>query len=414
MTTLSQNTPSATKRFLPVILCCLAAVCEGFDLQVPGLSAPLISEVFDMGPDDLGFFLSISTIGMMFGALIGGRLSDKIGRKWGLIGSITIYSLLTVATVKSTSVEMLFWLRFAAGFGLGGALPNIFSLAVESVSPARRSAAVGLVLAGPGIGGAIASLISAGTATTEQWTIIYYVGGLGPLLIVVPLLIIFLPNQAPAPEPGLVADTEASPSILTVLFGEGRAMRTLSVWLGLISILLVLYVLLSWLPTLLIDRGLSGSQASLVQTAVNLFAVPGSVLAGVVLDYILRRRLYLGLAGIFVGAMGAIILLATGPANIGVMLIGGALAGLLVIAGQTIIYALASISYPSAGRGTGVGAGVAMGRLGSAGGTLLTGYLVLFGLTSPQILIALLPVAVISGGTALYIMKSVGKGGSEE
>lgn len=403
MTTQSPPARSGAASFLPVALCCLAAVCEGFDLQAPGVTARVLSGVFQMSPRETGFFLSMSTFGMMLGALLGGRLSDRIGRKWVLIGSIAVFSVCTAITASATSTEMLFWVRFATGIGLGGALPNLVALAVESVTPERRSTAVGVMLAGPAIGGAIASLLAAAVATPERWPMLYYVGGLGPFLIVVPLLILFLPDRAVAPEVTSTEPSQAMRGTLTVLFGEGRAMRTVAVWLGLFSILLVLFVLLSWLPTLMVDRGLTGPQASLVQTAFNLSAIPGSIFAGLALDFALRRRMTLTLGAVFVVAMGAVVMLASGPASVGIMLIGGALAGLTVIAGQTMIYALAPNCYPRVGRGTGVGFGVAFGRFGSAGGPLLTGYLVAFGLTSSQVLWSLLPIGALAGVMAVYL-----------
>lgn len=396
---------SRFKGFGAVFLCTLAAVFEGFDLQVPGVSAPLVSEVFSMTPEDTGFFLSLSTFGMMIGALVGGRLSDSIGRKWVLIGSIAIYSLLTLATVISTSTEMLFWFRFLTGIGLGGALPNIFSLGVESVSKDKRSTAIGLILAGPGIGGAMVSTIAGFTPSPEQWTVIYYAGGLGPLLTIVPLLIFLLPNNKPDPVSAGTAQSakESMPGIWTTLFGQGRVLLTLAIWLGLLSILGVLFILMSWLPTLMIDRGLSIAEASAVQVAINLSAVPGSILAGVVLDYVLKKRKALTLSLVFLVAIGAIVLLAKGPSIVSIMMLGSGLAGMAVIGGQTMLYALAPVCYPEKGRGTGVGFAVAMGRFGSAGGPLVTGYLVAFGMTSVQVLLSLIPIAAVAGCMTLFI-----------
>ncbi|MCP5143693.1 MAG: MFS transporter [Gammaproteobacteria bacterium] len=399
MTTVNQNEARVGNGLLIVMLCCLGAVCEGFDLQVPGVSAPVLRGVFEMQPSQLGMFLSMSTFAMMLGAPLGGIASDVVGRKWVLIASIVVYSLLTIATVLATDINTLYALRFAAGIGLGGALPNLVAIAVESVAPARRSLAVGVMLAGPGIGGSLASYIASVTATPDQWQIIYYAGGLGPLLLVAPLLALLLPNVRRA----ATDNTASAGNAMSVLFGERRTLNTLAVWLGLLSILLVLFVLMSWLPTLLVERGLTREQALLVQMVVNLSAVPGSVLAGGALDAILKRRLLLALALVYAGAMAAIALLATGPGVMSVMMAGGALAGLLVIGGQTALYALAPMVYPVWGRATGVGFGVAAGRIGSAGGPLVTGYLVAFGLTAPQVLLSLLPVAAVAAGAALFL-----------
>jgi AAHS family 3-hydroxyphenylpropionic acid transporter len=394
---------------LPVVLCCLAAVCEGFDLQAPGVTARAVSSVFGMNAGQTGLFLSISTFGMMLGALFGGRMSDQIGRKWVLIGSIALYSVCTVGTALATSHAMLLSIRFAAGIGLGGALPTLVTLAVESVTHERRSTAVGLILMGPPIGGALVSLLAAAVATPERWQLLYLAGGVGPLAIVVPLLIAFLPNRRVVSEADTVGSPRSKRAVLTLLFGDGRAARTIAVWFGLFSILWALFVLAGWLPTLMVDRGLTGAQASFVQTAFNLSAIPGSLFAGLVLDFALRRRATLALGTVFLVAMGAIVLLSNGPVGLGTMLVGGAFVGLAVMAGQVMIYALAPNIYPAAGRGTGVGFAVAVARFGSAGGPLLTGYLVAFGLGPSQMLLALLPVVALAGAAALYLAGEIGR-----
>ncbi len=304
---------------------------------------------------------------------------------------------------------MLLSIRFAAGIGLGGALPNLVTLAVESVTHERRSTAVGLMLMGPPIGGALVSLLAAALATPDRWQFLYLAGGIGPLAIVVPLLIVFLPNRRVAPDADTVESPKSTRATLALLFGDGRAPRTIAVWFGLFSILWALFVLAGWLPTLMVDRGLTGPQASLVQTAFNLSAIPGSLFAGLVLDFALRRRATLALGTVFLVAMGAIVLLSNGPISLGTMLVGGSLAGLAVMAGQVMIYALAPNVYPATGRGTGVGFAVAVARFGSAGGPLLTGYLVAFGLNSSQMLLALLPVAALAGAAALYLAGEIGR-----
>ena len=171
----------------------------------------------------------------------------------------------------------------------------------------------------------------------------------------------------------------------------------------------MLFVLLSWLPTLLVDKGLTIAEASIIQIGINLSAIPGSILAGVILDYLLKRNLIALLSIVFIAAIGGIILLANGPVSVGIMFLGATLAGVTVIGGQTMLYALAPVCYPQKGRGTGVGFCVAVGRFGSAGGPLITGYLVAFGMTSAQVLLSLIPIAGLAGVMTLFIAGSVRK-----
>jgi AAHS family 3-hydroxyphenylpropionic acid transporter len=71
-------------------------------------------------------------------------------------------------------------------------------------------------------------------------------------------------------------------------------------------------------------------------------------------------------------------------------LLGGA-----ILAEQLIAYAVASACYPIAARGTGVGAAVAAGRLGSLAGPLFAGWLLAAGGNSTQVLLGVLPLVVL-------------------
>ena len=406
-TTSARASGSHGKGVLSVALCVLAMIFEGFDLQAPGITMPVLTAAFDMTPNERALFLSMSTFGLMVGSLIGGRLSDWIGRKWVLIGSIALFGALSVVTALSTSVQMLMWARFITGIGFGGALPNLVAIAAESVSLERRSTAVGFLLAGPGIGGGLASLVAALASGPNQWPLVYYIGGLGPLLLVVPTLALFLPNyRVVRSTPDGITRPSSIPNIL---FGEGRAARTAAIWLGFFTILLVLFLLLGWLPSLLISRGLSRPDASLAQVAFNLSAIPGTILTGLLFDRFPKRTILL----VFAATAAALAFLAASPGSFGIAVLAAFLAGATVTGAQAIIYALAPSCYPTVGRGTGMGFGVAVGRFGSAAGPLLAGSLIGAGQSPTRVLATLLPIVCVAGAAAMFAAWSMQRKSSE-
>jgi AAHS family 3-hydroxyphenylpropionic acid transporter len=71
-------------------------------------------------------------------------------------------------------------------------------------------------------------------------------------------------------------------------------------------------------------------------------------------------------------------------------------AGYFVIGGQLALYAIAPGLYPTAIRGTGVGAAVAVGRLGSIAGPLLAGTLLLHGFGTNAVPMAAMPGLVVA------------------
>jgi len=405
----SETIPGHGRAILTVALCCLLAMMEGVDLQAPGLTLPVLGPLFKISTTEKilflpvsGWFLSMSTFGLMIGAAIGGRLSDLIGRKWVLIISACLFGLFSVGTAYSQGVSMLVSMRFLTGLGLGGALPNVIALTAESVSLAKRHTAIGFLYGSLPFGGGAASLIAAVASAPSQWPVVYLVGGIAPLLVV-PLLILILPNRKPANDSKVAAE-----GVFKALFGEGRALRTVLLWIGFFCGLLIMYMLLGWLPSLMRARGLTPPQASTVQVAFNWFGAAGSVLIGFVLD---RGRRAVSTALVFAATAAALIYLAGIPAQFAYAFVAGGLVGATISAVQAVLYSLAPSCYPTRIRGTGVGFAVAAGRLGSAAGPFVGGMLIGAGHTAAQVLMALVPILAVSAVGAVLVAIMARDGG---
>src|SRR5690606_20912115 len=142
-----------------VAICFLIAVIEGLDIQAAGIAAAGIREHFGLDSSQLGVFFSAGILGLLPGALVGGRFADRIGRKKVLIWSTAIFAVFPCGTVWVNSFNCLLALRFLAAVGLGGAMPTLITLSSEAVSPQNRGRAVGLMYWGMPVGSAILSLV---------------------------------------------------------------------------------------------------------------------------------------------------------------------------------------------------------------------------------------------------------------
>jgi len=397
MTIGEQSASRAKGGLVAVAVCCLLALFEGFDLQAAGVAAPRLAPDLHLKPEDLGWFFSISTFGLMAGAAIGGRLSDRFGRKATLLVSVAAFGILSIATGLAHDLNSLLLARFLTGVGLGGALPNLIAIVAESVSPKLRGRAVGFLYAGMPCGGAMASLVSLAGAHPSDWRMIFFVGGVGPLLALL-LALALLPNS-PKAQVATVGDQKSG--FVEALTGDGRGLTTLLLWIAFFLALLIMYLLLSWLPSLLIGRGLSRPDAGLIQMAFNLAGAAGSVATGWLMDH--RRWRTLTILGAFGASAAAVTVAAGAPASLAVFLVVGAALGATVSGVQSVVYSLAPGFYPARLRGTGVGAGVVMGRLGSAAGPLLAAALIGAGGSSNQVLLALVPVIAAGGLVSLWL-----------
>jgi MFS transporter, AAHS family, 3-hydroxyphenylpropionic acid transporter len=198
-------------------------------------------------------------------------------------------------------------------------------------------------------------------------------------------------RQAPA---GLRAGS------FTGLLADGWARRTLLLWVSFFLELLLLYLLLNWLPSLLMTGGMSSVQATGAQIGFNL----GGVLSAVIMGYLLGGRLRsLAIAVIFVALPILIVVLAKSPPQFVVIASVVFLLGCAVLAAQAFLYAMAPINYPTRIRGMGVGAAVAFGRIGAIVGPKLGGMLQAAAHTPSQLLMDLLPVVIVGSLCAVWL-----------
>lgn len=377
-----------------LVLVFLAAMIEGFDLQAAGVAAPKLGPAFGLEPAQMGLFFSSATFGLIFGALSGGVIADRYGRRAGLALSLVVFGLFSIATAWAASFEQLVVMRFLTGVGLGGALPNLISIAAESVAADRRGRAVAIMYAGVPLGGAIASGVAM-LGLHDDWQSIFVVGGILPLLLVGPLYLLMAPFR-------VVHDAAVPASRWRALFAPGTTGNTLLLWSAFFFGLVVVYLLLNWLPQLLVSLGFARDQASLVQVLFNIGGAAGSVIGGRLLD---GERPATASAGMFAALMVAIALLASVPGgNVAAALATGGLVGATLLGAQALLYGIAPQCYPAEVRGTGVGLAVSVGRLGSIAGPLFAGLLLASGMGPQELLYAIMPIAAICGAATVVLI----------
>ena len=386
------------RALLTLALCFAVVLCEGLDIQSMGLAAPRMGPALHLARDQLGPLFSASIVGLLIGAVVFGRLADRWGRKHTLVLSLVVFGVFSIASAWTARYEALLAVRLLTGVGLGGALPNLLALAAEAVAPQRRAHLVTRITCGLPFGGAVAGIVAA----TMDWPAIFYVGGLVPLVLA-PLIAFTLPESSDF----LAARDSASPARAErrdypwILFGGGRAASTLLLWIASFASLLSLYVMLNWLPTLMGDKGLAKPAASLVSLLFNLGAGIGLLILADLLERA-RRRWTMGAwyAGLFASVV-ALALVGPGFASSAA---AGFAVGFFVSSVPLPLYGLAPGYYDVLIRGAGVGASVAVGRLGAIFGPLLAAALLAQGLGATGVLLALLPIALIAGGATVVLV----------
>ncbi|WP_431480940.1 3-(3-hydroxy-phenyl)propionate transporter MhpT [Pseudomonas thivervalensis] len=393
----------ARRATLTIALCFIVALIEGFDLQSAGTAAAGLRQTFALDPRMMGWVFSAGIIGLLPGAFFGGWIADRIGRKKILIAAVLLFGVFSLSTAYVEHFSSLLLVRFMTGLGLGAALPNLIALCAEAVGEQRRGTAISVMYAGVPLGGALAAVVA--MLFGEHWQMTFFIGGLAPLLVV-PLMLLWLPESS-AFRQAQGDGASSRGSTVQALFGEGRGRTTLALWLSYFFTLTVMYMLLNWLPSLLLEQGFSKPQAGLVQMLFNIGGALGSLLGGLLLDRCNGVKVVLF---VYAGLLSA---LAGVGLSVGIvpMAIAGFAAGLFVMAAQLVLYALAPPSYPTAVRATGVGAAVAIGRLGSVAGPLAAGQILAAGGGTTAVLLATSPGLVVATLAVLSVIRySAGPG----
>ena len=385
--------PNTTRLMQTVGLCFLVALMEGLDLQAAGIAAVGIAQAFSLDKMQMGWIFSAGILGLLPGALFGGMLADRHGRKKVLLGSVVLFGLFSIVTALAWDFHSLVFARFMTGAGLGAALPNLIALTSEAAGPRFRGTAVSLMYCGVPIGAALAAAMGF-SGLTQEWQTIFWVGGVVPLLLV-PLLMLRLPESQ-----AFSSQQQEAPAPLRAILASGTASSTLLLWLCYFFTLLVVYMLINWLPMLLVDQGFSRSQAAGVMFALQIGAALGTLMLGALMDKLSPIKMSLL---IYCGMLASLISL--GAANsFGMMLAAGFVAGMFATGGQSVLYALAPLFYRTEIRATGVGTAVAVGRLGAMSGPLLAGKMLALGTGTVGVMAASAPGIVLAGVAVFWLM----------
>ncbi|MNM97685.1 4-hydroxybenzoate transporter PcaK [compost metagenome] len=380
--------------WMVMLWCALLLIFDGYDLFIYGVVLPVIMKEWGLTPLQAGALGSYALFGMMFGALVFGTLADKIGRKKGIAICFVLFSGATVLNGFASGPTEFGILRFVAGLGCGGLMPNAVALMNEYAPKRLRSTLVAVMFSGYSLGGMLSAGVGIYMLPRFGWEAMFFAAAV-PLLLL-PLIMFYLPESIgflvrqgrseqarallkrvdPSRElhaaDGLeMADVKGKAASVLELFRDGRAVRTLSIWVAFFCCLLMVYALSSWLPKLMANAGYSlGSSLSFL-LALNLGSVVGAIGGGWLGD---RMNLPRVLVAFFIVASVSISLLGfKTPMPVLYLLI--AVAGATTIGTQILLYACAAQFYGLSIRSTGLGWASGIGRNGAIVGPLLGGAL---------------------------------------
>ncbi|WBQ15103.1 MFS transporter [Sphingobium yanoikuyae] len=375
-----------------IIACAILLIVDGYDVFIYGVVLPQLMDQWGLSAPQAGSLASWALFGMMSGALFFGPLGDRIGRKTCITICFALFSAATFINGFATTPTMFGALRFLAGLGCGGLMPNAVALTNEYAPKRMRSTLVALMFSGYAVGGMAAAGLGIWLLPLFGWQAMFFAAAVP--LILLPLVLRGLPESAgflvrqgrqeqarailqrlspgqrldgPLLQPkGIAAKTS-----IAALFQHNRTLGTLSMWLCFFCCLLMVYALGSWLPQLMRSAGYSlGSSLSFL-LALNFGGMFGAIAGGRLADRFGLPQVVI--AYFLLGAICISLLGLNGPMPILYLLIFVAGAG--TTGTQILLYASVADFYDLSVRSTGLGWASGMGRVGAIVGPMLGGVL---------------------------------------
>jgi MFS transporter, AAHS family, 4-hydroxybenzoate transporter len=393
---------------LVVVLLILTMMVDGYDIFVVGTVAPYLARDLAIPPDALTSVLVVTQVGLMLGNFVVGPVADRYGRRFTMLWCLLLFGLLTLATPLATTVSELFVMRFVAGLFLSGVIPNAIAL-VSEIMPARvRATFVSIVFAGYTLGTSVIGAPVVKWLVPLGWEYAFVVGGVLPLALAavlyfaLPESLRFLSDKRPN-DPRIprqlkrmdatlaLTGTEtfvvrgnagAGKAPIAALFRDGRWVITLLLWTGFHMAFIVSTLLGSWRNVVLSQNGLTTDDIATIMLLLGIAGVIGTVTAGFVMERLGPTRVlpvYLAAASLSTAAVAFFDLTSIWT------LVAFTAMGYFSNGGLSGINALASLTYPSQMRATGVSFAHSAGRAGAIVGPFIGGAMIAAQMSAPGV-----------------------------
>ncbi|AIT82231.1 MFS transporter [Novosphingobium pentaromativorans] len=352
--------------FSIVALCFAINMADGIDVTILSFIAPRIQDDWKIGADVMGNLFSAGLLGMAIGGMGIAPMADRFGRRRIILIALGLMSGGMLASGLVSQVVELLVLRVIVGAGIGTVLASMAALAAERAPAHHANLAVGIVQAGYPFAAVFTGLVVAQLLPIMDWQ--HILAGAGVLtLVLLPMAFRLLDEDVVARSGGVPAGNRVA-----ALFQPAFRMRTLALWGAVFSGLMVLYFIVSWIPKLSIEAGLSETNGIYAGALYNLGAFVGTSAMSVLAVRVPLGRL---VPIMLLGAGVAMLIFGSIEMSVAMTLFVAFLIGVLLQGGYNGVWPLAASVYPGEFRATGIGWAIGIGRSGAIIGPLLGGYL---------------------------------------
>ena len=376
----------------------LGFMFDAWDVTLNGFLTPLLGSYWDLSQTERGLVATGNLLGMAVGAVVWGTIADRMGRKRAFAITLLIFALFSVLGAFSPNFEIFVLLRFCAGFGLGGCIPVDYAL-VSEFSPRRIRGKVLSAMDGwwP-IGATICGVVATALVPIDgdvRWRIML-------LFMILPALLLFWVRRGIPESPMYLAavgrEEEARTVIDDLVARTGADVQQYSItaeppvkrtalsgvkavwsyspritsasWLLFVSIMLLYYAALSWMPSILRREGYDDFAAFAGTTLMTAVGILGVAVSAYLVE-VVGRKWVIGISGPIAGLALVLfaIMLDVGSA----VLVWLAVFGFVVQIAIPVLYCYVSELYPTPLRASGFGYASSVSRIATGFAPLLFG-----------------------------------------
>ncbi|WP_174683329.1 MFS transporter [Companilactobacillus nuruki] len=335
---------------------------DAADVALLSFIMPLLKKEWFLTDGQIGLVSSITTVGMMIGAILFGYLADKFGKKNIIIITLLLFSISNLVLALTQNLPQFLLVRFLTGIGLGGELPVATTIIADSFSGHRRSRMLILVDSFWAIGWIVASLLAFLFMPLYGWR---------PTVIITSVMALYtLVIRRHLPEQTNIKNEKLNLRVaMNQIWSKDFRRATLCLSILWFVIMFAYYGMFLWLPSVLIKRGFSIVHSFGYTLIMSFAQLPGYFLAAYLMGKISRKKvLAIYLVGTIIGAF----LFGTAQ-SVWLVVLSSCLLSFFTLGAWGIMIALTPTQYPLEIRGVGIGFTQSIGRIGATIGPYLIG-----------------------------------------
>jgi sugar porter (SP) family MFS transporter len=182
--------PQVNHSFLARVsfIAALGGVLYGYDMGIIAAAIIFVKKSFDLSTSMEELVVSVVLVGAMIGAVVGGPVADRIGRRATLIWAGIIFIAGSFLAPLSPNALVLIVARAIIGLGIGFTSVTAPVYVSELAPPQSRGFLIGLYQFALTLGIAFADLIGYWLATREAWRLMFGIAAVPTLFFLAVIL----------------------------------------------------------------------------------------------------------------------------------------------------------------------------------------------------------------------------------